>query len=55
MGKVTHHGWGNSLADIPQPTSVVMGRNLRRSSDETSKKRKQPTQKSEPKKQPPKE
>ena len=29
MGKVIHEGWSTSEDDIPQPTSIVMGRNLR--------------------------
>jgi hypothetical protein len=29
MGTVTHLGWSTSEDDIPQPTSIIMGRNLR--------------------------
>jgi hypothetical protein len=29
MGTVTHHGWYTSEDEIPQPTSIIMGRNLR--------------------------
>jgi hypothetical protein len=29
MGTVTHHGWSKPGDDIPQPVSIVMGRNLR--------------------------
>jgi hypothetical protein len=29
MGKVTHRGWLTSYDDIPQPTGIIMGRNLR--------------------------
>jgi hypothetical protein len=31
MGKVTHHGWYKPGDDIPQPTGIIMGRNLRKS------------------------
>jgi hypothetical protein len=37
MGKVTNHGWSTSSDEIPQPISVVMGRNLRKNSDGPSK------------------
>jgi hypothetical protein len=30
MGTVTHHGWRTSSDEIPQPTGVIMGRNLRK-------------------------
>jgi hypothetical protein len=30
MGKFTYHGWPTSSDEIPQPTSIVMGRNLRK-------------------------
>ena len=26
MGKVTHHGWSTSSDEIPEPTSILMGR-----------------------------
>jgi hypothetical protein len=29
MGTVTHKGWYKPGDDIPQPTSIIMGRNLR--------------------------
>ena len=51
MGKLINHGWSTSSDEIPQPISILMGRNLRRNSDETSKK---PKQKPEKKKPPPK-
>jgi hypothetical protein len=31
MGTVKHHGWSTSEDEIPQPTSIVMGKNLRQS------------------------
>jgi hypothetical protein len=37
MGKVTHRGWYNSSDEIPEPTSVVLGRNLRGASEPVSK------------------
>ena len=30
MGTVKHHGWSKPGDDIPQPTSIIMGKNLRR-------------------------
>ena len=30
MGKVIHEGWSRPGDDIPQPTGIVMGRNLRK-------------------------
>jgi hypothetical protein len=27
MGTVTHKGWSTSADEIPQPTSIIMGRN----------------------------
>ena len=41
MGKVTHHGWYSSSDEIPEPTSILLGNNLRRNSDQASKKQKQ--------------
>jgi hypothetical protein len=29
MGKFTRHCWRTSSEEIPQPTGIVMGRNLR--------------------------
>jgi hypothetical protein len=29
MGTVTHHGWSTSEDEIAQPTSIIMGKNLR--------------------------
>jgi hypothetical protein len=29
MGTVTHRGWYTSEDEIPQPTSIIMGGNLR--------------------------
>jgi hypothetical protein len=29
MGTVTHHGWSKPGDEIPQPTGIIMGRNLR--------------------------
>jgi hypothetical protein len=37
MGKATDHGWSTSSDEIAQPTSIVMGRNLRQNSPERSK------------------
>ena len=37
MGKVTWHGWSSSSAEIPQPTSILYGANLKKSSKESSK------------------
>ena len=45
MVKFTYRGSVRSLDEIPQPISILMGRNLRKSSDEPSK---------PPKKEPPK-
>ena len=36
MGKVTWHGWSSSSAEIPQPTSILYGANLKKSSKESS-------------------
>ena len=33
MGKVTHHGWSTSSGELPQPTSILLRRNLRKNSD----------------------
>ena len=30
MGKVTNRGFSKSIKDAPQPTSIIMGRNLRK-------------------------
>jgi hypothetical protein len=30
MGKVTYHGLQYSIEDVPQPTSIITGANLRR-------------------------
>ncbi len=50
MGTVTHHGWRTSSDEIPQPTSIVMGKNLRSNSGKPSKppKREQPAPKRKP-------
>jgi len=40
MGKLTNLGWSNSSDEIPQPISVVYGRNLRTNSEQASKKQK---------------
>jgi len=37
MGKVTHHGWSRPDDEIPQPTSILLGRNLRVNSEQPSK------------------
>ena len=37
MAKVIDHGWSTSSDEIPQPTSIIMGANLRKPSDEASK------------------
>lgn len=51
MGKVTYLGLLTSSDEIPQPTSILLGKNLRKNSDEASKQ-----QKTEPKeKEPPAE
>jgi hypothetical protein len=41
MGKVTHHGWSKPSDEIPQPTSILLGSNLRKNSEQASKPRKQ--------------
>ncbi len=41
MGKVTHLGWSSSSDEIPEPTSILLGKNLRKNSDQASKKQKQ--------------
>ncbi len=41
MGKVTHHGWYSSSDEIPEPTSILLGKNLRKNYDQASKKQKQ--------------
>jgi len=30
MGEVTHHGWRTCTDEIPQPTSIITGANLRK-------------------------
>jgi hypothetical protein len=30
MGAVTHHGWSKPGDEIPQPTSIITGKNLRK-------------------------
>ena len=47
MGKVIFHGGYTSSDDIPQPTSIIMGRNLR-SNSETISKQKPKAQTSKP-------
>jgi hypothetical protein len=37
MGTVTHKGWYTSSDEIPQPTSILIGRNLRSNSETPSK------------------
>ena len=32
MGKLTIKGWSTSLDEIPQATSIIMGKNLRQNS-----------------------
>ena len=41
MGKVTDHGWSTSSDEIPQPISILLGRNLRKNFDEASKEKTQ--------------
>jgi len=36
MGKQTWKGWQTSVTDVPQPTSILFGANLRSSSVEDS-------------------
>jgi hypothetical protein len=48
MGKPINHGWSNSSDEIPQPTSILLGRNLRKNSDEASKKAEGRTKGKEP-------
>ena len=36
MGKVTNLRWSTSSDEIQQPTSILLGRNLRKNSDEVS-------------------
>ena len=38
MGKATYHGYENLPDEIPQPISVLLGKNLRKNSEEASKK-----------------
>lgn len=40
MGTVTHHGWRKPSDEIPQPTSIIMGRNLRPPQPELSEREK---------------
>ena len=40
--------WGSSRDQIPQPTSILLGRNLRRNSDAASKKQKDEPKEKEP-------
>jgi len=54
MGKLINHGWSTSSDDIPQPISVIFGRNLRKNSEEDIAKQKPEKQKPEPKKPLPK-
>ena len=37
MGKVTHHGWYSSSDEMPEPISILLGNNLRKSSEQASK------------------
>jgi len=48
MGKVIHLGWSTSSDEIPEPISVLMGANLRKNFDETSKKQQEETKEKEP-------
>jgi hypothetical protein len=48
MGKVTNHGWVNSSDEIPQPTSILLGRNLRKNPNEISKKETEEPKEKEP-------
>ena len=40
MGKLIDHGWQKSAANAPQPTSLLTGANLKRSSKTRSQKQK---------------
>jgi hypothetical protein len=48
MGKLTNHGWSTSSDEIPQPTSILLGANLRKNSNEISKKQKEEPKEKEP-------
>ena len=48
MGKVTYLGSLTSSDEIPQPTSILLGRNLRKNSDEASKQQKEEPKEKEP-------
>ncbi len=41
MGKLIDLGWYSSSDAIPEPTSILLGKNLRQNSDQASKKQKQ--------------
>ena len=40
MGTFTNHGWSTSSDEIPQPTSILLGRKLRANSEQPSKQQK---------------
>ena len=48
MGKVTYLGSSTSSDEIPQPISILLGRNLRRNFDEASKEQKTKPKEKEP-------
>ena len=50
MGKFINHGWSSSSDEIPQPISIVMGRNLRKNSEQDTAKQKPEKQKPKTKK-----
>jgi hypothetical protein len=43
MGTVTHHGWLKPGDEIPQPTGIVMGRNLRKPEPAPERERAEPS------------
>ena len=49
MGKLIWEGWQTSVSDAPQPTSILYGANLRRSSNASSPAPEQPAAQSEQK------
>jgi hypothetical protein len=47
-GRLINCGWSNSSDEIPQPTSILLGRNLRKNFDEASKQQKEELKEKEP-------
>jgi hypothetical protein len=48
MGKLIIKGWSKPSDEIPQPTSIIMGANLRKNSEKLSKPKKPSTHQKPP-------